>query len=96
MFIHKKIKVGAKRIDAFRTKLLAKDLILLKGSKGFIMCGYLNLSAAQRSGDIAAKITGVRTIEEALKTNIHSCTAQAKKAGLRAGQPVKDALKLLA
>ena len=95
MFKRKRIKVGAKYIEAFWIKLLAKNLILLRGSRGYIMCGYLNLSAAQKAGDIAAKITGVCTIEEALKTHIHSCTDQAKKAGISSGQVVKEALKLL-
>ena len=96
MFKRKRIKVGARHIEAFWIKLLTKNLILLKGGRGYIMCGYLNLRAAQKAGDIAAKITGVCTIEEALRTKIHSCTSQAKKAGIDAGQSVKDALKLVA
>jgi uncharacterized protein YunC (DUF1805 family) len=96
MFKHKRIKVGAKYIEAFWIRLLTKNLILLKGSRGYIMCGYLNLRAAQKAGDIAAKITGVATLEEALRAKIHSCTSQAKKAGIDAGRSVKDALKLIA
>ena len=96
MFKRKKIKVGSKYIEAFWVKLLSKNLILLRGSKGYIMCGYLNMKSAQRSGDTACKFTGVCTIEEALKTKVHSCTSRAKKIGLYAGQPVKEALKLIA
>ncbi|MDD4908369.1 MAG: DUF1805 domain-containing protein [Candidatus Omnitrophica bacterium] len=96
MFKHKKIKTGGKYIEAFWIRLLSKNLILLKGSKGYLMCGYLNMLSAQRSGDIAGKFIGARTIEEALKAKLHSCTGKAGRSGLYPGQPVKDALKLIA
>jgi uncharacterized protein YunC (DUF1805 family) len=60
------------------------------------MCGYLNLKVAQKFQDAAAKIVGVASIEDSLKAQIHSCTPQAKKLGIKPGQPVKDALKIIA
>ena len=60
------------------------------------MCGYLNMRAAAKFKDAAAKITGISTIKEALNTKIHSVTSTAKKMGLRKGQTVKDALKIIA
>ena len=59
------------------------------------MCGYLNLKAAQKFGDVAVKIVGVSNIEDALKTTVHSCTSAAKKLGISKGQPVREALKLI-
>lgn len=66
MLIHKKIKVEGKYIDAILVKLLSKSLILLRARKGFIMCGYLDLKAAQRFNDVAIKIMGVSTIGQAM------------------------------
>jgi len=92
----KKVKIGSKYIQAVLIKLCGKNLILLKGTKGYIMCGYLNLKAASKFNDAAAKITGVSNIKEALNTKIHSLSRCAVRLGVYKGQPVKDALKIIA
>ena len=43
----KKIKIGRKYIEAFLINLQSKNLILLRGSRGYVMCGYLNMKAAE-------------------------------------------------
>lgn len=90
-----KIKIGRKYIEAFLISLQSKNLILLKGSRGYVMCGYLNLKAAERFKDVAIKITGVSTIKEALKASVHSLSRPARKLGIYKGQPVKEALKII-
>jgi len=92
----KKIKAAGKYIQAVLIPLCGKNLIILKGAKGYIMCGYLNLKAAAKFNDAAAKITGVSSIKEALNTKIHSLSPAAVRLGLYKGQPVKDALKIIA
>ncbi|TAN61001.1 DUF1805 domain-containing protein [bacterium] len=96
MFKRKKIKVGKKYIEAVWVKLQSKNLILLNGSRGYVMCGYLNLSAAEKFKDAAVKITGVSTIEEALKAAVHSATSPARRLGIYNGQPIKEVLKIIA
>lgn len=91
----KRIKVGKKYIEALLYNLFAKNLIILKGFRGYIMCGYLNLKAAEKSKDAAAKIVGVSSIEEAMQARIHSCTKYARKLGIYKEQPVREAVKLL-
>jgi uncharacterized protein YunC (DUF1805 family) len=95
MIKHKKIKIGKKYIDAFLIKLLTKNLILLKGAKGYIMCGYLDLAVAEKFGDAAVRITGVSTIAEALNTTVSSCTTHAQKIGIKEGQLIKEVLKII-
>jgi len=94
--IHKRIKIGKKYIDAVSMKLMSKNLVLIKGDKGYIMCGYLNLSAANKFGDAAIKIVGVSSVEEALKTKVFACSRAAKRLGVHKGQPVKEAIKIIA
>ncbi len=96
MLKYKKIRVGKKYIEAINVNLCSKNLILLKGSRGYIMCGYLNLKVAEKFKDVAAKITGVSTIQQALKAKVHSCTSEAKKLGISSGQPIKEVLKIIA
>jgi len=96
MINYKKIKTNHKSIEALVMKLQNKNLVLLKGSKGYIMCGYLDLKAAEKIGEAAVKITGVSNIKEALQASVHSLTTAAKKLGIRKGQPIAEVLKLLA
>ena len=95
MQIIRKIKIKNNYLLALELKLLDKKLIVLRGGKGYIMCGYLDLRVAEKFKDCAAKITGVSTIRQALSAKIHSCTRQAKRSGIYKGQPVKDALAII-
>ncbi|MBP7087814.1 MAG: DUF1805 domain-containing protein [Candidatus Omnitrophica bacterium] len=92
----RQIKVGKKYIQAILIKLSHKNLIILLGSKGYIMCGYLNLTAANKFKEVAVKIVKVSTIAKALKAKTHSVTYAAKQLGIYRGQPIKDVLKIIA
>jgi len=93
---YKKIKVGNGYIEGFLIKLSSKSLILLRGSKGYVMCGYLNLKVAEKFKDIAIKVTGISSIQQAVDANVCSCTSSARKLGISKGQPVKEVLKIIA
>ena len=92
MLKYKKIKTAKGIIEAFLIRLASKSLILLKGKKGYIMCGYLDLKAAQKFGDAAVKITSVSDIAGALEAKVYSLTSQAKRLGISKGEKVKDIL----
>ena len=96
MLKHKKIKLGRKYIEGIRFKLFTKNLIVLKGSKGYIMCGYLDLKVAEKFGDVAVKIVGVSDIQGTLNSRVFDCSRPAKKLGIYKGQPVKEALRIIA
>jgi len=96
MLISRRIKIGKKQILAISVKLANKNLILLKGKKGYIMCGYLDMTAANKFGDVAVKITGVSTINEALDSRAVSTSVVARKIGIKKNQNIKDILKIIA
>lgn len=77
-------------------RLAAKNLVILRGEKGYVMCGYLNLKSADKFKDVAVKITGVTTIKDALRAKVNSCTRPASKIGIRKGQSVKEVLEIIA
>jgi uncharacterized protein YunC (DUF1805 family) len=95
LLIHKRIKIGKKYIEALEMRLLSKNLIILRGSKGYAMCGYLNLKVAEKFKDVAIKIVGVSTINQALKARVHSCSSQARRLGVSKGQSIRGALKII-
>ena len=96
MLRHKKIKIGKKSVEAVLFDLASKNLVVIKGQRGYIMCGYLDLKAAEKFKEVAVKITGISTIEAALKASVHSATGQAGRLGIYKGQAVKEVLKIIA
>jgi len=91
----KKIKAGKKYVQALVMPLESKRLIVLRGRRGYIMCGYLNLEVAEKFNDVAVKVTGISSIKDALKATVHSCTSRARKLGIHPGDSVKDVLKII-
>ena len=71
-------------------------LILVKGEKGFVMCGYLNFDAAEKLGATAAIVSGVNSFEDVLNASIKSSTPKAKELGLEIGKTVRDVIGVLA
>jgi len=95
-FEYRKIRSGGKFIDAFVVRLLSKNIVLLRGSRGYVMCGYLNLQASNKFKEVAIRVVGVSGIEDILKAKVAACSNQARLLGIRAGQGVKEVLHLIA
>lgn len=96
MITAQNIKIGSKNIKAVLIPLAQKNLIVLRGSKGYVMCGYLNLKVAEKFKDAAVKIVGVTSIAEALKANVFACSPCARRLGISKGQKIKDVLRIIA
>lgn len=70
-------------------------LLLIKGDKGFVMCGFLNMEAAERLGAAAAMVSGVKTFEDVLDAEIKAATTKAKERGVQIGGKVRDEIAKL-
>lgn len=71
-------------------------LLLIKGEKGFVMCGYLNIDVAERLGAAAAIVSGVNSFEDVLNAEIKAATSKAEALGLEPGNVVRTVLGRLA
>ncbi|MET1160246.1 MAG: DUF1805 domain-containing protein [Thermoprotei archaeon] len=92
----KTVEVNGKKLLGIEVMLPdAPPLILLRGDRGFIMCGYLDISVAEKLGLVAAKVKGIKTIEDLLNKNIDECTSKAKELGIHSGVAVKDVVHLI-
>ena len=67
-------------------------LLLIRAGKGFLMCDYLNVYAAEKRQDVAAVVRTVTTFDEMLRAKVVSCTAAAKASGVTQGQTGREAL----
>lgn len=71
-------------------------LLVITGRKGYIMCGYLNINTAQKRNDVACIVTGVKTIEDMLKSKVVALTAKAQSLGISMDMDVPKVLEILA
>jgi uncharacterized protein YunC (DUF1805 family) len=74
-------------------KMQKHPLLAISAEKGFLMCGYLNVSAAETLGDAAAKVKGVQSFEDMLKAPVVEVTQQAKELGIEPGMTGREALE---
>ena len=86
-----KLEVEGKHLLGLRVEMPdAPPMLLLLGSRGFIMCGYLNLEVAERLGLAAAVVSGVNTFEDVLNAEIKAATSRAEALGLKVGEVVRE------
>jgi len=71
-------------------------LILIKGGKGFVMCGYLNIEVAERLGAVAAVVSGVKSFDDVLNAEIKTATSKAKALGLKPDKIVRTVIGKIA
>ncbi len=89
------INIHGKTFETLKIDLDPAPLILIKGQKGFLMCGYLNMEAADKLGAVAASTSGVKTVQDLLTKQISKISVKAKELGVREGMTGEEALKYL-
>lgn len=84
---------------AIEVKLPKTTLIVVTTDRGYIMCGALDVGLLnERLKDrhiLAARATGVKTIEELLEAPLESVTYEAERLGIIPGMKGKDAIGLM-
>lgn len=70
-------------------------LLLVVGRTGFVMCGFLNIDAAEKLSVAAAMVSGVKSFDDVLAAEVRAATSRAQAAGVRRGMRGREALRLL-
>lgn len=97
MFEIGKVEVDGRSFLALKAEMPElPPLLLIVGERGFVMCGYLNIDAAERLGAAAAIVSGVNSFGDVLNAEIKAATSKAKVLGLEPGKIVKTVLERLA
>ncbi|MEM0057643.1 MAG: DUF1805 domain-containing protein [Candidatus Bathyarchaeia archaeon] len=87
------VKVGEKACLGVRVELPeSPPLLLIVAGKGFVMCGFLNIEAAERLGVAAAMVSGVKTFDDVLNAEVKAATTKAKSLGVQPGMRGAEAL----
>lgn len=91
----KLIRLEKGTVEGYQIDLENAPLLLILAKKGFIMCGYLNIETANTLGDIAGKVTGVKTFQDMLEAKIVELSQKATQAGFREGMSARTFLNEL-
>lgn len=89
------LKIAGKEYSFLKVDMKSAPLILLKGEVGYVMCGYLNLEVAEKLGDNAVRVTGVKDLPSLLGAAASGLTTGAKELGIKEGDRVSDILHKL-
>jgi uncharacterized protein YunC (DUF1805 family) len=74
---------------------LKLPLLLIAGSRGVLACGYLNVETFNKTGEVAALVSGVRTFEDMLTARVVAASEAAKSAGITPGLSGADVLEMI-
>jgi len=88
------LKVDGKAFLGVRVELPdSPPLLLVVAEKGFVMCGFLNVEAAERLGIATAMVSGVKAFDDVLDAQVKAVTSKAKSFGVEIGMKGTEALK---
>ncbi len=91
------IQLDDATVLGIEVKLPKTNLVVITTSKGYIMCGALDIgllnSRLQDRGIVAGRATGVRTWDDLLESPLLDVTTEAEKLGIHSGMRGKDALR---
>ena len=73
---------------------LGLPLLIIKGSKGFLGCGYINVETCNKTGEACAIVTGVKTHEAMLSAEVKAVSHEATTLGVRVGMMGREALEI--
>lgn len=68
-------------------------LVMIRADKGFAMCGYLNMESVNKTGEVAVRVTGVKTFEDVLNARVANISDEARKLGIADGMTAREALE---
>ncbi len=68
-------------------------IVVISGKKGFLMCGYLNMEAVDKTGALAVSISGVNTFDDLLNKDVMKISVKASESGVKEGMKGREALK---
>ena len=78
-------------LDRFHVSL-KRPLLVIRGSKGVLSCGYLKVESFDKAGDAGAIVTGVDDFDDMLDAEIIAVSAAAQALGVEVGQQGREAL----
>ena len=89
------ISFDGKKYVAVKRTIGNLPLIVVKAKNGYVACSYIDKQTAEKVGDVAAFVAGVKDTNDFMRAKIRHVTTWAENIGIREGMSVKKALELM-
>jgi uncharacterized protein YunC (DUF1805 family) len=76
------VKVNWQGLERHRIDLKL-PLLVIRGSRGVLACGCLNVETLNKTGEVGAIVTGVKTFADMLTAKVVSTSTAAAQAGIK-------------
>ncbi|MCH2128299.1 MAG: YunC family protein [Pirellulaceae bacterium] len=73
---------------------LQLPLLIQRGSRGMLACGYINVATTNKTGEACAIVRGVNSFDDMLAAKVVEVSDQAKQLGVQEGMTGQEALEL--
>lgn len=93
---HDPLNINEKSYEGHCISTGKANLLMIKGSLGFLGCGYFNIEVAEKIDEAVALVTGVKSYDDMLEADVFAASSAAENLGVRVGMKGKEALALLA
>jgi uncharacterized protein YunC (DUF1805 family) len=74
---------------------LKLPLLVIRGSRGLLACGYLNVETLNKTGEVGAIVTGVKDFDDMLTAKVANASAAAQQLGIKIGMTGAEAVELI-
>lgn len=89
------IELEGKKYTGIRIELGNLPLLVIKAKKGYVASSYVDRETAEKVGDVACFVSGVKTYDDMFRAKIREVTPWAEDIGIRQGMSVRKALEIL-
>ena len=87
-----KIAIDGLTFDGIAIPTAHTKILLIRGEKAHLGCGYFSLAPADFVGDRFCVVTGVRTFDDMLNARVVAVSSAAIACGVESGMPGREAL----
>ena len=87
-----KIELEGNIFEGYSIPTANTAILIIKAKRGFLGCGYFSLATADKVGDAAVIVSGVRNFEDMLAAGVKAVSAAAAALGVTAEMNGREAL----
>jgi len=89
------VEFDGKKYNGIKQEIGNLTLIVVRAKRGYIACSYVSKDTAEKVGDIAAFVSGVKNYSDFFNAKVKHTTSWADDLGVREGMSVRKALELM-
>ncbi|MBR6058511.1 MAG: DUF1805 domain-containing protein [Victivallales bacterium] len=87
-----KVTIGGQEFEAISFPTEHSVVLMIRGRKGLLGCGYLSVATADKTGDALAVVSGVKNYDDMMSASVKTVSAAATELGVTIGMSGREAL----